>query len=67
MRIERVGVSSAFVLCVTSRNDPRPERIVVNELPYQVNKAKLMEKLPNWSAKSVEGISDLRDESDRHG
>ncbi len=42
--------------------------IVVTELPYQVNKAKLLEKIAELAReKVVEGISDLRDESDREG
>lgn len=44
------------------------ESIIVNELPYQVNKAKLIEKIAELVRdKRVEGISDLRDESDRTG
>jgi len=42
--------------------------IVVTELPYQVNKALLVEKIADLaSSKRVEGIADLRDESDRDG
>lgn len=44
------------------------QRIVVTELPYQVNKARLIEKIAALvKDKRIEGISDLRDESDRHG
>ena len=44
------------------------ERIVVTEIPYQVNKAKLIEKIADLVRdKRIEGISDLRDESDRTG
>ena len=44
------------------------ERIIVSELPYQVNKATLVEKIAQLTRdKKVEGISDIRDESDRHG
>ena len=44
------------------------ERIIVNELPYQVNKARLIEKIADLvREKKIEGISDLRDESDRTG
>ena len=44
------------------------ERIVVSELPYQVNKAALIEKIAALAKnKQVEGVSDVRDESDRHG
>jgi DNA gyrase subunit A len=43
-------------------------RIIVSELPYQVNKAKLIEKIADLiHEKRIEGISDLRDESDRDG
>ena len=43
-------------------------RIVVTELPYQVNKARLIEKIADLvHEKRLEGISDLRDESDRDG
>ncbi len=42
--------------------------IIVTELPYQVNKAALMEKIADLvTSKRIEGISDLRDESDRDG
>jgi DNA gyrase subunit A len=42
--------------------------IIVSELPYQVNKAKLQEHMAELvRAKQVEGISDIRDESDRDG
>ena len=43
-------------------------RIVISELPYQVNKANLVEKIANLvRGGQLEGISDLRDESDRQG
>lgn len=43
-------------------------RIVVTELPYQVNKARLIEKIAELARdKQIEGITDLRDESDRKG
>jgi DNA gyrase subunit A len=43
-------------------------RIVVSEIPYQVNKAALIERIAELVRdKKIEGISDLRDESDRHG
>ena len=42
--------------------------IVVTEIPYQVNKAKLIERMADLvQEKTIEGISDLRDESDREG
>ena len=44
------------------------ERIVIQELPYQVNKARLVEKIADLVRdKRLDGISDLRDESDRDG
>lgn len=44
------------------------ERIIVDEIPYQVNKARLIEKIADLVRdKRIEGISDLRDESDRTG
>ncbi|WAC08558.1 MAG: DNA gyrase subunit A [Thermodesulfobacteriota bacterium] len=44
------------------------ESIVVSELPYQVNKARLLEKIAELIRdKKIIGIADLRDESDRHG
>ncbi len=43
-------------------------RIIVSELPYQVNKARLIENIADLvKDKRIEGISDLRDESDREG
>ncbi|MGI6777191.1 MAG: DNA gyrase subunit A [Acetivibrionales bacterium] len=43
------------------------QRIVVKDLPYQVNKARLIEKIADLvKEKRVEGISDIRDESDRN-
>ncbi len=44
------------------------ERIIVTEIPYMVNKARLIEKIAELvHDKRIEGISDLRDESDRDG
>ncbi len=44
------------------------QRIVVTELPYMVNKARLIEKIADLvKEKKIEGITDLRDESDRQG
>jgi DNA gyrase subunit A len=44
------------------------EAIIVTEIPYQVNKAKLIERIAELVRdKKIEGISDLRDESDREG
>ncbi|MEE9494076.1 MAG: DNA gyrase subunit A [Gammaproteobacteria bacterium] len=44
------------------------EKIIVTELPYQVNKARLLEKIAELvKDKKIEGISELRDESDKDG
>ncbi len=44
------------------------ESIIVTEIPFQVNKARLIEKIADLvKEKKIEGISDLRDESDREG
>ena len=44
------------------------DRLIVTEIPYQVNKARLIEKIAELiQDKKIEGISDLRDESDRDG
>lgn len=44
------------------------ERIIVTEIPYQVNKAAMIEKIAGLvNEKKLEGISDIRDESDRDG
>ena len=43
-------------------------QIIISELPYQVNKANLLIKIADLAKeKKIEGIADLRDESDRHG
>jgi len=44
------------------------DRIVITEIPYQVNKAKLLESIASLvNSKKIEGIADIRDESDREG
>jgi DNA gyrase subunit A len=44
------------------------QAIIVTELPYQVNKARLLERIADLARnKQIEGISDLRDESDKDG
>ncbi len=48
--------------------DKHKTAIVITELPYQVNKARLVEKIAELAAnKKIEGIADVRDESDREG
>ncbi len=49
-------------------NNGTRERIIVTELPYQVNKQKLIETIAEYVRnKRIEGISNVNDESDRHG
>lgn len=49
-------------------NNGTRNRIVVTELPYQVNKQRLIETIAEYvKDKKIEGISDINDESDRHG
>ena len=49
-------------------SDKKRERIVVTELPYQVNKARLLEKIAELvKDKKLDGITNLRDESDKDG
>ncbi len=51
-------------------SDPKGgrDRIIVSEIPYQVNKSRLLESIAELArAKTIEGISDLRDESDKDG
>ena len=44
------------------------ERVIISEIPYQVNKTKLLEKIADLvKEKKIDGITDIRDESDRDG
>jgi DNA gyrase subunit A len=44
------------------------DRIVITEIPYQVNKSRLLESIADLvNSKKIEGIADIRDESDREG
>jgi DNA gyrase subunit A len=53
---------------IEKRKTQSKESIIINELPYQVNKARLIEKIAELvKEKKIEGIQDLRDESDREG
>jgi DNA gyrase subunit A len=64
------GRGSVVMRARTSIEEVRKEReaIIVHEIPYQVNKASLLEKIAELvREKKVEGIADLRDESDRDG
>ncbi len=48
--------------------DRGKNRIIITELPYMVNKSSLIEKIAELvRAGNMEGVVDLRDESDRHG
>jgi DNA gyrase subunit A len=50
------------------RSDSGRDRIVVTELPYQENKARMVERIADdVNEGQIEGVSDLRDESDRNG
>ncbi len=66
----RTGRGKIRVRAVTSIEpmDNGKNRIVVTELPYMVNKAKLIEKISELhSDKKIDGITDLRDETNREG
>ena len=66
----RTGRGKVIVRAVTDIEAMQggKHRIVVTELPYLVNKANLIQKIAELvKAKKIEGISDLRDESDREG
>ncbi|SDF48901.1 DNA gyrase subunit A [Fontibacillus panacisegetis] len=75
--IGRTGVRQAYTTgrgSITMRAKTTIEennnkaRIIVDELPYQVNKARLVEKIAELvREKKIDGITDLRDESDRNG
>lgn len=58
----------ARIETVERRGAPDREAIIVTELPYQTNKAALIEKIAEMvNERRLEGISDIRDESDRDG
>ncbi len=58
----------ANIETLEQRGRPDREAIIVTELPYQTNKAALIEKIAEMvNEKRLEGISDIRDESDRDG
>jgi DNA gyrase subunit A len=66
----KTGRGSIMIRAKTHVEEIRKDRfaIVMTEVPYQVNKAKLIEKIAAYvNEKVIEGISDLRDESDREG
>lgn len=58
----------ANIETIEMRGRPDREAIIVTELPYQTNKAALIEKIAELvNDKRIEGIADIRDESDRDG
>jgi len=58
----------ANIETVEQRGRPDREAIIITELPYQTNKAALIEKIAEMvNEKRLEGIADIRDESDRDG
>ncbi len=74
----RAGIRSAFLTGRGSiiirgkvhqeETKDKKQAIIIDELPYQVNKAKFVERIAELvKEKKIEGISDLRDESDRQG
>ena len=74
----RAGILQAYKegrghMLVRARTEIEPlgkdrSAIIVNEIPYQVNKARLIKKAADLvNHKKIEGISDIRDESDRQG
>jgi DNA gyrase subunit A len=78
----RAGIKEAYTLgrgsiimrgvaqieTIEQRGRPDKEAIIVTQLPYQTNKAALIERIAELvNEKKIEGISDIRDESDRDG
>ncbi len=64
------GRGSVMIRAKTHIEEPRKDRfaIVVDEIPYQVNKSSLIERIAELAKeKKIEGISSVQDESDRHG
>ncbi|BAY10936.1 DNA topoisomerase (ATP-hydrolyzing) subunit A [Calothrix sp. NIES-2098] len=58
----------ANIETIEQRGRPEREAIIITELPYQTNKAALIEKIAELvNEKRIEGIADIRDESDRDG
>lgn len=67
----RTGRGKVYIrakTCIETDEKTGREAIIVNEIPYQVNKARLIEKIAELvKEKRIEGISALRDESDKDG
>ena len=67
-RTGRGGIVMRAKTDIESYDNGKRWRIVVNAIPYQVNKARLITQIANLvKDKRIEGISDIRDESDRDG
>ena len=69
----RAGIISAYTtgrghIRVKAKTEIKDKKIIVHEIPYQVNKSMLIENIADQIRdKKIEGISDIRDESDRKG
>jgi len=62
------GIIQVRALAHTEQVKGGRQRVVITEIPYQVNKSKLSQKIAQLvKSKTIAGISDLRDESDRSG
>jgi DNA gyrase subunit A len=62
------GIIQVRALAHTEQVKGGRQRVVITEIPYQVNKSKLSQKIAELvKSKTIAGISDLRDESDRSG
>ncbi len=62
------GIIKVRARAFVEKTGQHRERIIISEIPYQVNKTKLLEKLAELvKEKKVEGVTDIRDESDKDG
>jgi DNA gyrase subunit A len=62
------GILQLRARAATETDKRGREAIIVSEIPYQVNKARLIERIAELvNEKKIDGVSDLRDESDRDG
>lgn len=68
LRTGRGTITLRGVAEIERNENNNKERIIITEIPYQLNKARLLERIAELvREKRIEGISDLRDESDREG
>ncbi|UAJ65764.1 DNA topoisomerase (ATP-hydrolyzing) subunit A [Candidatus Schneideria nysicola] len=67
----RTGQGKIYIrakVIIESAHEKNNESIIINELPYQVNKSKLIEKIVSLiKEKRIDGINNIRDESDKEG